>query len=210
MSLIAPLPEAEAVDKTAQTYARLKETLGVAELPDAILAMGRVEPFLRDFYMNFKRFVATDGAIDARTKAVIAYATACQAKSTVWIDILRQRALTLGIEETQLTEVLAVVSTNSMYNTFFKFRDLSGSELFSGMAVGLRAHLFSATSLGEQWVEMINIAISNLNACKPCTSGHVDAARQMGLKDEQILEVIQCAATVASACQFTSVASLDL
>lgn len=210
MALISPLPESEATDKTAQAYGRLKEALGGGEIPAAMLAMGRFEPFLRDFYMNFKRFVLTDGALDAKTKGAIAYGVACHAKSAVWIELLGSRATGLGITPDQLTEILAVVSTNAMYNTFFKFRELSGSDLFSGMPVGLRAHVFTGTSLGEQWVELLNIAISDLNACKPCTSGHVDAARQMGLKDEQILEAVQCAATIAAACQFTAVASLEI
>jgi alkyl hydroperoxide reductase subunit D len=89
-----------------------------------------------------------------------------------------------------------------MYNTFFKFRELSGSALFEGMGVGLRAHTFSSTSLGEKTVELLNTAVSDINACKPCTSGHVTHARELGVTDEQLLETIQCAATVYAVAQF--------
>jgi alkyl hydroperoxide reductase subunit D len=206
MPRFAPLPESEAADKVAQTYGRVKEMLGVNAVPAPILAYGRNEAFLRDFYMNFKKFVVSDGALDAKLKGAIALAVSYHAKCGPWIDLLSERAKALGWTEDQLVEIAAVVSTNAMYNTFFKFRDLSGSDLFSGMAVGLRAHTFTGTSLDEKTVELINTAISDLNACRPCTSGHVDAARKLGISDEQLLETIQCAATVAAACQFTSLA----
>lgn len=206
MPRIAPLPESEAADKVAQTYARVKDMLGAEAIPAPILAFGRNEAFLRDFYMNFKKFVASDGALDAKLKGAIALAAAYHARCGAWIDLLGERALKLGWSADQLVEIAAVVSTNAMYNTFFKFRDLSGSDLFGGMPVGLRAHTFTGTSLDEKTVELINTAISDLNACRPCTSGHVEAARKLGISDEQLLETIQCAATVASACQFTHVA----
>lgn len=206
MPVIPPLLPADAPEKVQRTYGRLQELLGVSELPEAILAMGRVEPFLRDAYMNLKRFVWNDGALDAKTKAAIALAVACHAKNKPWIDILSERCLATGWSAEQLPEVVAVASTNYMYNTFFKFRDLSGSSLFEGMGVGLRAHTFGSTSLDEKTVELLNTAVSDINACKPCTSGHVESARRMGVSDEQLLEAIQCAATVYAIAQFTTAA----
>jgi alkyl hydroperoxide reductase subunit D len=93
-----------------------------------------------------------------------------------------------------------------MYNTFFKFRDIAGTDIFNGMSVGLRAHTFSGTSLDQPTVELINIVISDLNACKPCTSGHVAKARELGINEEAILESIQCAATMLAGIQFLKAA----
>jgi lipoyl-dependent peroxiredoxin subunit D len=93
-----------------------------------------------------------------------------------------------------------------MYNIFFKFRDMSGSELFGGMGVGLRAHTFTSTSLDERLTELINVAISDINGCKPCTAGHVEKCRQLGVSDEALLETIQCAATVAAGATFLNAA----
>ena len=89
-----------------------------------------------------------------------------------------------------------------MYNTFFKFRENSGSGVFEGMPVGLRAHTFAGTTLSASEVELINIVISDINGCKPCTSGHVSQASQLGLSNEAILEAIQCASTMLSGIQF--------
>jgi len=203
MSRIAPLPESEAADKAAQTYERIRELFGDKPVPELFLPMGRVPAFLSDFYMNYKKFIANAGALDARTKAAIALAVALKEGSRAWSDFYSEHAKSQGLGEQELAEVAALVATNAMYNTFFKFRELSGSDLFSGLPVGLRAHTFHGTSFDDKTVELINIAISDLNACKPCVSGHVKKSRDLGLSDEAILETIQCASVAYAGVQFT-------
>jgi lipoyl-dependent peroxiredoxin subunit D len=206
MSRIQPLPESEAQDKLERTYGRIREMLESDSVPEPFLTYGRVEAFLQDFYMNFKKFVYTDGALDAKTKAILGLAVSSNYGCTVWLDFFTMRLKSLGAEDGVAADVIAVASTNSMYNSFFKFRDMSGSEVFGGMSVGLRAHTFMNTSLDEKTVELINTVISNLNACKPCTSGHVTKSRDLGASDDQLLEAIQCASTMAAGCSFLKAA----
>jgi alkyl hydroperoxide reductase subunit D len=156
--------------------------------------------------MNFKKFVYSEGKIDARTKATVALAVASATRCGVWIDLLSERCRQLELPQQHTADTLAVAATCAMYNAFFKFRDISGSDLFFGMGVGLRAHTFTNTSLDERTVELVNIAISDLNGCKPCTSGHVESARKLGVSDDAILETVQCAATMAAGCQFLNAA----
>lgn len=205
MSRITPLPESEATDKTEQTYGRIKEVFEVDEIPKLFLQMGRVPAFLQDFYMNFKKFVLGEGKLTERERLSIAIAVAANAGSDSWIEFLRGKAGDLITDE-QFAEIASLVSTNSMYNTFFKFRDLSGSEIFEGMSVGLRAHVFTGTSFDDKLVELINTAISDINACKPCTAGHVKKARNLGISDEQLLEAIQVAAVIQAGVKFTQIA----
>lgn len=208
MSRIVPLPEADAEGKVERTYGRIRELLGVDAVPEPFLTYGRVEAFLQDFYMNFKKFVYEDGHLDSRTKAVLALAVSGHYGSGVWMDFFSERLQSMGSDDQQIADILAVASTNAMYNAFFKFRDLSGSDVFGGMSVGLRAHTFMNTSLDEKTVELINIAISDLNACGPCTSGHVEKGRQLGLSDDALLEAVQCAATMAAGCAFLKAAGV--
>ncbi len=207
MPLLQPVPVESAPEKVSQHYGRITEMLGTSDLPEPFLIYGNVEAFLRDFYMNFKKFVYTDGPLDAKTKAAIALSVAAHGKSKPWLTYFAARCEELGFTSAQVAEILAVASTNYMYNTFFKFRDLSGSSLFEGMGVGLRAHTFTGTSLETRLVEIINIAISDINACKPCTAGHVEKGKQLGLSPEQLLEVIQCAATMYAGVQFLNAAT---
>ena len=158
--------------------------------------------------MNVKKYVAGDGGLDAKTRVLIALATATHAKSEPWVQLARDYAQRLGVESTTLLDAVAVASTNYMYNTFFKFRHLSGTDRFDGLPVSLRAHTFSGTSLDDKTVELINIAVSDLNACQPCVSGHVAKAKQLGLGDAEILEAVQCAATVYAGAQFLTAEKL--
>lgn len=208
MSRIAPVPEAEATDKVEQTYGRIREMMG-GPVPEPFLVYGRVPAFLQDFYMNFKKFVWSDGALDAKLKATLGLAVSTTAKSTWWSDFFIARCKQLGLSEQHVADTLAVTSTCVMYNVFFKFRDLSGTDLFAGMGVGLRAHTFANTSLDEKTTELINVAISDMNGCKPCTEGHVARARELGWSDTAILETIQCAATMAAGCSFLNAAVLS-
>lgn len=152
--------------------------------------------------MNFKKYCYSAGPLDEKTKSLICLAVAGNAGCDLWADYFAARSEQFGADEQSRFDVAGVASACAMYNTFFKFRDLSGSDLFSGLPVGLRAHTFGNTSLDHKLVELINIAISDLNGCKPCTEGHVGEARKLGVSDEQILETIQCAATLFSGVQF--------
>jgi alkyl hydroperoxide reductase subunit D len=210
MPHIKPVPESVAADKVEQTYGRLHELFETSDpLPEPFLLYGRVPAFLQDFYMNFKKFCYASGSLDTKVKSLIALAVAGNFQCEPWAEFFANRAMSLGADEQTLADVAGVASTCAMYNTFFKFRDLSGSDLFSGMPAGLRAHTFGGTSLDEQTVELINIAISDLNGCKPCTEGHVASARKLGLSDAQILETIQCAATLFAGIQFLKHAGTD-
>lgn len=199
---LAPVAESAADDKVAQTYERLHDMFGEQPIPDPFFVYGRVPAFLQDFYMNFKKFVWTDGKITVKTKATIALAVCAVTKCRPWSDVLVARCKDLGLSEQYVIDTIAVSASCEMYNAFFKFRDISGSDLFSGMAVGLRAHTFSNTSLDELTVELINVAISDINGCKPCTSGHVEKAKQLGASNEAILETIQCASTMLAGVSF--------
>lgn len=198
---------AEIDDKAKQTLSRLEEVFGIDSIPEFFHHMAIVPSFVNDYYMNFKKFCYTQGKLSLKDKALIGLAVSHTAgvKSMTEFFARRLRTLVEGSESAQsqfVADALAVQATCAMYNVFFKFRDLSGSDLFSGMPVGLRAHTFAGTSLTDAEVELINITVSDVNGCKPCTEGHVAKARQLGLADEAILEAIQCAATVYAGCQF--------
>lgn len=202
MSRVPPLPESEATDKAAQTYGRIKDMLGAEAVPPVFLAMGRVPAYLSDFYMNYKKFVHGDGVIPAKSRIAIAIAVALKEGATEWVDYFLSLPAASELGDDAVAEINAIVATNVTYNTFFKFRRLSGSDLFEGMPVGLRAHTFHSVSFDDTLVELLSTAISNLNSCEPCVSGHVKKARSLGISDEALLETIQCAAVVYSGIQF--------
>lgn len=202
MPFVQPVPDGSSNDKVAQAYERIREVLGVQEIPEIFQYLATVPAFVHDFFMNFRKFVLGPGKLDEKRKLLVAMAVAGQAGSQKWLNYLTTFASSKGVSPTEIAETLAVGATNSMYNVLFKFRDISGTDVFNGMSVGLRAHTFQGTSLDDQTVELINLSLSDLNGCKPCTAAHVEKARQTGLPDEAIYEAIQCAATMVAGTQF--------
>lgn len=202
MAFAEPVAADQAVDKAAQVYERIREVLGVTEIPEIFKYFATVPAFLHDFFMNFRKFVLGDGKLDQKRKLLIAAAVCGQNGSQKWLEYLTEFAEERGASREELVEAMAVGATNSMYNVLFKFRDISGSDVFDGMGVGLRAHTFQGTSLDGETVELINLSLSDLNGCKPCTTAHVAKARQVGVSDEAIYEAIQCAATMVAGTQF--------
>ena len=202
MPFVAPVADQDASEKVAQTYERIREVLEVNEVPEIFRYFAAVPALLHDFFMNFRKFVIGEGKLNRKTKLLIAMAVAGQTGSRRWLDYLTTFADSQGVSRNEITEALAVGATNSMYNVLFKFRDLSGTEVFNGMGIGLRAHTFQGTSLDEQTVELINLSLSDINGCKPCTAAHVAKARSIQVSDEAIHEAIQCAATMICGTQY--------
>ncbi|MFM7036875.1 MAG: carboxymuconolactone decarboxylase family protein [Planctomycetaceae bacterium] len=202
MAFAEPVSAAGADEKVGQVYERIREVLQVQEIPEVFRYFANAPAFLQDFFMNFRKFVLGPGKLDEKRKLLIAVAVAGQAGSGRWLEYLETFAVSRGIARQELVDVLAVGATNSMYNVLFKFRDISGSDVFGGMSIGLRAHTFQGTSLDEVTVELVNLTLSDLNACKPCTAAHVMKARQLGVADEAIYEAIQCGATMIAGTQF--------
>jgi lipoyl-dependent peroxiredoxin subunit D len=202
MTFVKPIAEADAIDKAVQAFSRIKEILDVDEVPEIFRYMGNSPPFVHDFFMNFRKFVLSAGKLDEKSKLLIAVAVAGQAGCQTFITYLSEFAAAKQVSQQELTDALAVGATNSMYNVLFKFRDIAGVEVFEGMPVGLRAHTFQSTLLSDETVELINLTLSDINACKPCTSAHVAKARSAGVSDEAIYEAIQCAATMIAGTQF--------
>lgn len=199
---LTPVAESDAIDKAAQAFKRIKEVMQVEEVPEIFRYMANVPTFVHDFFMNFRKTVLGEGQLDERRRLLIALAVAGQSGSAVWVEFLSNLAAAKEISNQEIADAMAVASSNSMYNVLFKFRDIAGTDIFEGMPVGLRAHTFQGTSLDETTVELINLTLSDINGCKPCTSGHVAKARDLNVSPETIYEAIQCAATMMSGIQF--------
>ena len=205
---LAAFDLSSADDDVQRQFSRLSELLGEDAVPKSFQAYGRQPAFLKDLLMNLKKFVVGEGQLEDQLRAKIGLATALHAKNADWTNLMAARVRATGGDDATVTDVLAIASTNYMYNTFFKFRTLAGGNRFEAHPVGLRAHTFAGTSLPDREVELINIAISDLNACQPCVSGHVEKAKQLELKDEQILEAIQVAAVVYAGAMYLNSASI--
>lgn len=199
MPVVPPLPQEKAPESTQAIYERIKETIGNGQVPVGYQMMGHVESFLQDSYMNFRKFIHDgSGQLDPKQRAAIAIAASSASNCVHCVRHHAKRCIEVGWTDAQVAEILAVTATCAMYNTYFKFKDLSGDAAFEHMPVGLRAHTFMKTSLDQSLVELINIVVSNINGCLKCTTGHVAKALELGVTHETIDEAVKIASTMAA------------
>ena len=199
MPVVPQLTPENAPESTKAIYERIKETVGKGQVPPGFLMMGNVESFLQDSYMNYKKFVVEGaGQLDEKQRGAIALATSSAMNCVHCVRHHAKNCVAIGWTEQQVAEILAVVATCTMYNNYYRFKDLAGDEAFRNLSPGLRAFTFQRTSLGDNLVELINIIVSNINNCHFCTTGHVNKALALGLTHEQIEEAIKVSATMSA------------
>src|ERR1700741_336708 len=132
MPFISPVPLDQTSEKAAQVYERIREVLQVTEIPEIFQYLAVAPAFLHDFFMNFRKFVLSGGKLDEKRKLLIACGVTGQAGSVKWLDFLKTFAAQRNVSDQEIVDSLAVGATNSMYNVLFKFRDISGSDVFNG------------------------------------------------------------------------------
>ncbi len=204
MSLLPPLSPEEAPEPTKALYQRITETIGGGEkLPGGFLLMGHVESFLQDSYMNYRKFVV-DGAgqLDEKTRHALVLATVSAMNCKACIEAHGRACQKHGWSQQEVAEILAITATCTMYNLFYKFKDLVEDANLEGRSVGLRAHAFQKVSLPQSLVELINIVVSNISGCKRCTAGHTRKALDLGMTHDQIDEALKVSAVMASFATF--------
>lgn len=188
-----------APENIKKIYDRIAETIGGGEVPVGYQMMGHVEAYLQDSYMNFRKFMHDGtGKLDEKQRTAISLATSSAMNCSACVRSHVKHAKDAGWTDEQAAEILAVTATCAMYNTYYKFRDLAGDSEFEKFQIGLRAHTFVKTSLGDPIVELINVVVSNINGCPTCTSGHVQKAMSLGMTRDQIDEAIRVSATIVS------------
>ena len=99
MSLVSPVTPEQASDKVAQVYDRIREVMLVTEIPEVFQWLAAVPSFLHDFFMNFRKFVLSEGKLDVKSKLLIAIAVAGQAGSSRWLAYLQTFAEKSGVSE---------------------------------------------------------------------------------------------------------------
>ncbi|MCP6769540.1 carboxymuconolactone decarboxylase family protein, partial [Klebsiella pneumoniae] len=70
--------------------------------------------------MNFKKYCYSAGALDLKTKSIIALAVSGHFGCEPWADFFAQRCRQLGLDDQALADAAGVASACAMYNAFFK------------------------------------------------------------------------------------------
>lgn len=180
-------------EKAQRALDRMRETIGVGELPPALIELAGSENGLHDLYMNIKRQLEA-GKLEQGPKFLVAVAVASAAGSAEGTRFLGAAARKAGLSAEQVLDAVSAATVCAVFNGYYKFRDLAVEGEFDSFRAPFNANTFMKSALSPVEVELICIAVSAFNGCKMCVQGHNAKARQLGVTDEQIDEAIKAGA----------------
>lgn len=183
-------------ERGTRAIERLKEALGVAELPPGITMLAGSDNGAYDVYMNLNRHLA-DGKLERKTKLLVAVGVAAAVGSATAVDYFARAAVAAGRTAVEALEAVAAASTCSVFNAYYRFRDHIAPEDLPGhepFRAAFNANTFVKPALSVAELEAICIAVSSANACRKCVQGHIEKAKSAGVTTEQIDEIIKAGA----------------
>lgn len=199
MPLTPPVPPDQASPAVQGVYDQIRQSIGQGQVSVGFQMMANVEPYLRDSFENYHRTLYQGaGRLDAKQREAIALAVSSAMNCTACVRSHAKRAVEMGWTGQQVTEILAVVATCTMYNTYYRFKDLSGDGAFEPMKMELRADTMRENTLGREVTELISIVVSNINGCRECVGSHVKKALKLGLTHADIDEAVRLSAMMSS------------
>ncbi|RAL21744.1 hypothetical protein DL240_12905 [Lujinxingia litoralis] len=205
MSWLPVLTDDQMNDDQKKVFARALTKLNIeGDAPDWLRVLANAPLFLKDVFMNLDKGVFSEGALQAKTRVLLAAVAAAHHGNRDVATFFAERARGLGFTDEQIHEALGIAATSTSFNLYYKFRSLAATDAFEGLNPGLRASLFMRPTMGKAFAELVNLMISTANGCPSCVSGHIQEAVSLDITREQIDEVIRTGAIVASICQFVN------
>ncbi|GEM_PF-239703 len=188
-------------DRSQRALDRIKEVFAVSDLPGEFKILAASENGIQDIYMNLNRQLQ-DGTLARRMKLLVALGVAVSQGSRAAVDFLSEAALAAGRSREEVLDTIGVATTCSIFNGYYKFRGLIPDDwkpAFEAFKAPINANAFVKSILPRAEMESVCIGVSVANGCKSCVSGHIEDARQNGVTDEQIDEIVRAAAAAFGA-----------
>lgn len=96
-------------------------------------------------------------------------------------------------------DAAAAAALMAMNNVYYRFRHLSGKEIYSQMPARLRMQRIAKPATNKADFELFCLAVSAINACEACIRSHEAAVLHGGLSEENVHDAVRIAATVSAA-----------
>lgn len=196
---VKPWEGCETTEKARRALDRLAEAFAVADVPEGLVELAGSEPGIHDLYMNLKRQLE-EGRLGRLEKLLVAVGVASAAGSGPAVRFLGAAAREAGVAPQQVLDAISVAAVCTLFNGYYKFRHMAGED-FESFRAPFNANAFLKSSLTTAQTELVCVAVSALNGCHACVTGHISKARQYGVTDEQIDEAIKASATAQALAQ---------
>lgn len=188
--------------RVGELLGRVEEKLG--EIPQAYHTLALSQNFLNDTLYNLKK-VMVEGALDLKTKHLIAIAVASVSGGPNIVSARAHEAQKDGVSDDEISEALAVAGSIATYNVFYKFQHLAGPG-YEEFKPGYKLSVFlRPNSLTILQVELVCAIVSVINDCPYCVKGHLAKCRELGATVPQIEEALRVGALISGFATFTKI-----
>jgi uncharacterized peroxidase-related enzyme len=118
MASVEMIEEESATGKVKEIYKEIKDTLGIAFVPNMYKAMARNPSYLAVSWNKIQAIMNQTGKLDDLTKAIIALTVSTMNGCAYCITVYTAAVRKYGLDDDGLTEVAAVID---LYNGLNKF-----------------------------------------------------------------------------------------
>lgn len=169
-------------------------------------------PSSEEKFEEFASRVYEDGAVDRKTKELIAFASAWVGRSRPAVDRHAEKARSLGAGEQELAETLAVarVQSGGTQVVWMKehFEDVLG-ESWRQDLIGeadrafwdFKREVYSSGVLPEKSKHLVAVAVNSMLRCPHCTRAHMQAAFDADASRREVAEALAVLWAVGSEIQ---------
>lgn len=163
-------------------------------------------------FAAFAREVYSGGALDEKTKELIAAATSSVGRCPHCTDGHLVKAGEAGASEEEIAEALAVAWSQGGGTQIFWMKDDFDELLGEGWRQELipeadrafwafKREIFEGGALDRKTKELIAVAVSSMLRCPTCTRGHVEAAFDAGATRAEVAETLAVLWVIGSGVQ---------
>jgi AhpD family alkylhydroperoxidase len=177
---------------------------------DSWIAEHLPEP--QEKFAAFAEKVYEDGALDRKTKELIAAATASVGRCSPCTDGHLEGAQEAGASEAEVAEALAVAWGQGGGTQVFwmknDFADLLGESWRQDFIPeadrafwDFKNEVFEGDALARKTKELIAAAVSSMLRCRHCTRAHIEAALDAGAEKAEVAEALAVLWVIGSGTQ---------
>ena len=116
MAIIRLMDESDAEGRVKEIFQEIKETLQIPFVPDLFRALASRPTQLEAVWAQIKGLFGS-GALDVKTKALVALAVAAAQRSTYFVAVYSMLLKRLGATDEEIAELLEAASLSTALNT---------------------------------------------------------------------------------------------
>lgn len=151
--------------------------------------------YLKDLKLNLGYALECDH-LSKKESLLLALATSINDKNTLLIEAFGKLALENGTTEAEKAEVFACVSLMNTNNVFYRFRHFTKKDYYEQTPAKIKMSIMVNPVLGQEFFELISLAISALNGCEMCVNSHENSLLKLGTSQGRIYDAVRVASII--------------